>query len=177
MHGHTPLQPLSDYPTDFHRHGSIDLRGHEELLFADSLMNGMGGGHIAGAQDDTLAVSSRLYLWSFSSWCILLAAQYITDAPNRMDQLRGKAFVDFFPKITDVNVDHVGAAFIVEIPQVVFDLFPGKDQTLISDQVFQQGKFTSGQTDVSAAAGDLAGRGIQGQICQPVNAAGGWADC
>ena len=47
------------------------------------------------------------------------------------------AVVDLFAQIADVHVHDVRAALVIEIPDVIFDLFAGKHDALVVHEVFQ----------------------------------------
>jgi hypothetical protein len=59
--------------------------------------------------------------------------QYIACAAYCMDQFWGKAVIDFFPEIPDINIHHIGTAFIIVVPDMLFYFFTGQDNPLVAD--------------------------------------------
>ena len=67
-----------------------------------------------------------------------------------MDELFVKAFIYFATEISDVHVDHVRPAFIVEIPEIVFYHLAREHYSSVADHVFEQSEFFAGEVVVCA---------------------------
>ena len=87
-----------------------------------------------------------------------------------MAQLFVKALIDLFAQIADVHVHDVRAALVIEIPDVIFDLFAGKHNALVVHEVFQQRIFPGGKRNFSVPALHAPRAGVQRQIARDESA-------
>ena len=81
-----------------------------------------------------------------------------------MDELFVKAFIYLAAQITDVYVNHIRPAFIVEIPKIIFYHLPREHYTAVSDHVLEQGKLLRCQLYGLSRADYRPGRSVDCQV-------------
>ena len=57
---------------------------------------------------------------------------------DSVDQVPLMSGVNFSSEITDIDIDHICSTFVIKVPDMIFNFFPGKNQSLIVHKVFQQ---------------------------------------
>ena len=57
-----------------------------------------------------------------------------------MNQLGFKILIEFSAQISDIDVDNIGTSVIVIIPDMLFNLFAGKYNSLVQYQITKSGK-------------------------------------
>src|SRR5699024_462730 len=94
--------------------------------------------------------------------------QHITHPPHGVDQPRLPLGFGLAAQVTDIDFQRVARRGEVEAPRLLENAAAGEHPSWVGDQHFQQREFGTGETDLPLAAGDLAGRRVQGQIgkCQ-----------
>src|SRR5216683_4024347 len=89
--------------------------------------------------------------------------QHVADAADRVDQ-RLAAGVDLLAQVADVQLDDMGLAAEVVVPDPVQDLRLGQHPARVALEIPEQLELGSGEVDKLAAPADLAGILVHGQV-------------
>src|SRR5690348_1167211 len=88
----------------------------------------------------------------------------VSDAPDRVDQLRLAAMVDLLAQPCDHDVDDVRSRIEVVVPGVLGDQGARHDATVMAHQVLQHRILLGGQLDRAPGADDFAAARVERQI-------------
>ncbi len=80
-----------------------------------------------------------------------LRFQDISGSADGVDQFGFKISIQLFSQIADIDIHNIGIAVVVVIPDMLLDLFPGKDNALVQDQITEHSKFLAGERDFRIA--------------------------
>src|SRR5215212_9428496 len=101
-------------------------------------------------------------LSSFRSWQPSgRRAKYVSRPAHGVDH-RWPVGVDFLAQVRDVELDHVGLAAEVVVPDPIKDLSLAEDAARISHQIAEQLEFGGGQLDLLPTADDFMAVLIEG---------------
>ena len=81
-----------------------------------------------------------------------------------MDQLLLEAVVDFAAEVADVDVDDVGEAVVIHIPDMFDDHGAAEGTALVAHHVFENAEFLGREVDGFGAAGDFAADAIEREV-------------
>ena len=90
-----------------------------------------------------------------------------------MNQFRLVPVIDFAAEIADIDIDNIGTAGIVIVPDMLFQLVAGQHDSFILHHVAEQGELFPGETDFRIPAEYLMGIQKDLQICSLKTA--GWS--
>src|SRR5207249_5879322 len=90
--------------------------------------------------------------------------QAVADTPDRLDGTPAEGDVDLAAEVAGVDLDDVGIAFEVVVPDVLEDLVLRNRLARPAQEVLQQRELPGRQGDVGAAAPARTGGGVQGEI-------------
>src|ERR1039457_1241721 len=95
---------------------------------------------------------------------LLGSFDHVADAAHGLDELLRVAVVDLAAQVADVDVDDVGEAVVIHIPDVLDDHGAAEGAALVAHHVFEDAKFLRGEVDGFGAADNLAADAIQGEF-------------
>src|SRR5262245_58426370 len=78
---------------------------------------------------------------------LLRGIDEVADTANRLDQLQWKAIVDLTAQVPDVDVDNIGQAIVVHVPDVFDDHGAAERTSAISHQIFEDSKLLGRELD------------------------------
>ena len=94
-------------------------------------------------------------------------AQAVAGATDRLDQFDRMAFIDFFAKMANIDIDDIREALETLIPNMFHDHCPGKHTPGVGQKIFQERIFLGTQADPLACASDLLGQSVQLEVPSP----------
>ena len=95
---------------------------------------------------------------------VLIFPKHISDASDCADQLFHARSVNLPSQIADIDVDHVGPALIVKIPDMVLDFFTAEYDSLIVQKIFQKLEFLGREVDPLACPDYLPGTDVKREV-------------
>src|ERR1035438_8345450 len=94
---------------------------------------------------------------------LLGSLKQVAEAAHGLDELLRVAVVDLAAQVADVDVDDVGEAVVIHIPDVLDDHGAAEGAALVAHHVFEDAKFLRGEVDGFDAADNLAADAIEGR--------------
>src|SRR5207248_9799969 len=95
--------------------------------------------------------------------------QPVADATHGFERVASEGAVDLVAKPPDVDVDHVRAVVIAEVPRVVEQLETGQHPARLSHQRLEHGELLRGQVDPDPPAAYESPRRIESKIADLEN--------
>ena len=89
---------------------------------------------------------------------------HVADAAHGVDQLLLIAVVDFAAQVADVDVDDVGQAVVIHIPDVLHDHGAAERAALVAHHVFEDAEFLGRELDALVAAHNFAARAVEHEV-------------
>src|SRR5271165_1918227 len=88
--------------------------------------------------------------------CLVGDVQHVADAAHGLDHFFGPLVVDFAAQVADVDVDDIGEAVVIHIPDVLDDHSAAEGAAAVAHQVFEDAEFLGSELDILAGTGDFA---------------------
>lgn len=94
-------------------------------------------------------------------------------ASFRFDKVGQAVNVEFFPEVSDVNVENIAASSLVVLIGMLGEVFPGKDLSFFEHEAFEELVFPFGEGDVVSISLDSFESGVDFEIAGSQDWGGG----
>ena len=95
---------------------------------------------------------------------ILRYIQHVSDSAHGVDHFYRKFVVDFAAQMADIDVDDIGQAIVIDIPNMLDDHGAAEWSAAVAHHVLEDAEFLWRELDVIVAARHLTSDAIQAEI-------------
>ena len=96
-----------------------------------------------------------------------ICLQTVARTPLRLDRTNSERPIDLLPEVFDVDVNHIGATVVGEVPDVLDQIHPRQDLARVPHEVLDEGELLRAQVDSRIAAPHHPGGGIEHKVSDP----------
>src|SRR5438067_413101 len=93
-------------------------------------------------------------------------AEPVAHPAHRLQEGAVKVTIDLTPQIADIDIDDVGIAEEIEVPDVLGDLRAGEYVPGMAHEIFQESELPRAQLDQAPATADLTPGGVHGEVAE-----------